>query len=177
MTDISPEIVKRGILPQNRPPQRPEQRPEMREEPRLQRRVTQSSDQFELPDEFNRRMAAQGMTAEWKRHEVAGKPDDYYQADIRANHWQPVLAEDEPTLAPYGQTQGPIRKGANTLMKRQTYLCEDAEAETRSMTARRLQQNAKRVRDAPPGTFERTHPNNPSMIRRTTERDSLDNYA
>jgi len=176
MTDITPEIVKRGILPQNRPDQRAPQREEPRPAQRLQRRIKQSTNPLDLPDEFNRRMESLGLVAEWKRYEVAGKEEGYYQADLRANHWEPVNCEDEPDLAPYGQTQGPIKMGALMLMKRPKYLCDEATAETQAMTRRRLKANAERIKDAPPGTFDRGHPKNPSLIRKTNEREALDTY-
>lgn len=160
----TPEVIKRGVHP--RPEQRAEQREEsrdpQRDTPRLQRRIRQGTDRTAIP----KHLIPSGMEMEWKRYETAGKEDGFYQADLRANHWAPVNAEDFPELAPFGQTSGPIKGGDLMIMMRPDYLCEDARQEHAAMTNAKMMANASKVKDAPPGTFERDHKNITPQIRK-----------
>lgn len=194
MTDTgpTPEIVKRGPpRPTNGPPVRSEQpgaaRPDVRAQgeriddreptrdpPRLQRRFKTNDDKYATPLDIK----PDDQDWNWKRWSVAGKTDEFvafYQAELRANHWQPVMAEDYPSIAPFGQTTGPIVNGALMLMWRPMYLSEEARAEEIEAAVARVRSNANRIKDAPPGTFGR-NVNGPdgraridNSIRKTTE--------
>lgn len=167
------EMVKRGILPQNRPVPRGEQRlearEELREEPRKRRRFRLGVNRLDVPKEFQK----PGFEYEWKRRETAGKEDNYYQADLRANWWEPVTAEEMPEIAPHGQTQGPIHYADLMYMKREDYLCQEFRDEVEALTQQRVQSHRKSILDAPDGTFSRAHPKLQNAIRKSSETDEF----
>lgn len=159
-----------------RPDERPEAREPVREEPRLQRRVKSNSDRLAIPQH----LIPSGFSMEWKRCEVAGQEDNYYQADLRANHWEPVKADDPRfrDLAPYGQTSGPIRYGSLVLMMRPSYLCEEARDEEMQRNRDRFKIHARSIVDAAPGTFARTgHKELPSVPIRKAGADHKESLA
>lgn len=168
------EMVKRGILPQNRPVPRGDQsleaqREPMREEPRKKRRFRQGINRLEIPKEF----LDPNFDYNWKRRETAGKEDNHYMADLHANWWVPVTAEEIPQIAQHGQTQGPLTYGDLIYMKREKYLSEEAQNEVEELTQRRVQSHRKSLIDAPDGTFSRAHPNLQNNIRKSTDLDEF----
>lgn len=161
------EIVKRPPgnpnwrkdRPELRADQRQENREPAREGPRLQRRFKANQDKFHVPASIVDALKGMGLEAEWKRHSLGGKDDAYYAAELSLNYWEPLLIEQYPhlaeSLAPLGQKSGPIIKTDQILMVRPDYLCEDARQEQREMSNRLMQSNRSKMKEAPPGTFER----------------------
>ena len=164
----SPEISKRGPgnpnwskrdRPELRADQRQENRDPVREGPRLQRRFKANQDKFHIPQAIVDAFKGMGLEAEWKRHSLGGKEDAYYAAELQMNYWEPLLVEQYPalaeSLAPMGQKSGPIVKSDQILMVRPDYLCEDARQEQRDITNRLMNSNRSKMKEAPPGTFDR----------------------
>ena len=163
MPDIQqPTVEKRNGAPP-RPELRAEQRAEPREanrdNPRLQRRFKANDDKFHIPKYIVDHFKGLGLELEWKRKVMGGKEEDYYITELRMNYWEPVMVESYPvladSLAPFGQKSGPIVKADQILMVRPDYLCDDARDEQKAMNNRLMQSNRSKMKDAPPGTFDR----------------------
>jgi hypothetical protein len=145
--------------PQLRADQRDETREANREGPRLQRRFKTNDDKFNIPKDIVEHFKGMGLELEWKRRVLGGKEEDYYITELRQNYWEPLLVEQYPILAdsiaPFGQKSGQIVKADQLLMVRPDYLCQDARDEQHLMNARLMNANRSKMKDAPPGTFER----------------------
>jgi len=145
--------------PQLRADQRAETREPTREGPRLQRRFKTNDDKFNIPKYIVDHFKDLGLELEWKRRVIGGKEEDYYITELRQNYWEPLLVEQYPILAdsiaPFGQKSGPIVKADQLLMVRPDYLCQDARDEQAAMNTRLMNANRSKMKDAPPGTFER----------------------
>ena len=102
------------------------------------------------------RIIPPGMSYEWKRESLFGKPDGSHQIGLRENHWRAVPAERHPDLAEDGQSV--IRKGDTILMERPKYLTEEAQMEDLSEAMGRVQSMEEIMYGTKPGQFERDHP-------------------
>lgn len=123
-----------------RPSMRADHREPAREEPRLTRKHTDESDDYAIPEHLK----AEGYDYNWKRVSTIGQPEDPWKmTKIYENHWQPVQASELRGFAPEGMT-GSIERGGLMLMKRPSYLSEEARRDE-IMRARR---NSGQVREA-----------------------------
>lgn len=121
-----------------RGPGRPPMRAETREQPRLQRKHKSNQDKFHIPDGLKK----DGYDYNWKAVEVYGKPVEAGQImEFHENHWEPVQADEIRGIMP-PDYNGSIQKGGLMLMKRPSYLSDEARSE--ELDAARRQSGAKR---------------------------------
>lgn len=160
---VSQAAMAAGLNAPSRPDQRSDQRADqregVRESPRLQRRFKTNDDKFNIPQDVVDRFKDMGLELEWKRHAIGGKEEDYYHAELAQNYWEPVMIENYPAIAEsllsLGKKSGAIIKSDQILMVRPGYLCQDARDEQRELSNRLMNSNKAKMKEAPPGTFER----------------------
>jgi|SRR5215469_9287301 len=111
--------------------------------------------------EFPLSIIPKGMTYEWKRLAVYGKPDSSHQINLRENHWSPVPASRHPEYAEDGETVI-TRGGADILMERPEYLTAEAQMEDINEALRPIQVTEEKLYGIPenqnPNQFSRNHP-------------------
>lgn len=108
------------------------------------------------PFAFDQRLVPAGISYEWKRESVHGKPDAEHQINLRENHWKPVPASRHPELAFEGDSV--IRRGGTILMERPKYLTEEAQMEDLQGALDPVQQMEETMYGTKPGEFTRDHP-------------------
>jgi hypothetical protein len=124
---------------------------------RLRRQRTRNDDAFHIPQS----MIPPGMSYEWKRESVYGKPDGRHQIALRENHWRPVPASRHPELVPdVADKDGAIRLDGQVLMERPAYLTEEARKEGFDDAMEQVHRKETQLKGgaAPEGTFTRDHP-------------------
>lgn len=119
--------------------------------PRLTRRRRTAN-----PLDFDQRIIPTGMSYEWKRESLLGKPDGEHQIGLRENHWRPVPASRHPELAQQGEEV--IRRRDTILMERPGYLTEEAQMEDLSEAIRPVQGMEEIMYGTKPGELTRDHP-------------------
>lgn len=97
-----------------------------------------------------------GMSYEWKRESIAGKPDNVNMMDARENHWAPVPAERHPELSSAGDSV--IRRGDVILCQRPIYLTEEAQLEDIHLALEPVQKMEEVMFGTKPGEMTRNHP-------------------
>lgn len=73
------------------------------------------------------RIIPPGMSYEWKRESLYGKPEKAHWVGLRENHWKPVAADRHPELAFVGDSV--IRREDVVLCERPKYLTDEAQYE------------------------------------------------
>lgn len=108
-----------------RGPGRPSLRAETREQPRLVRKHKANQDKYFIPEE----MKKDGYDYNWKAVEVAGKPVEAGQImEYHENHWEAVQASEMGNIMP-PEYKGAVQKNGLMLMKRPSYLSQEAREE------------------------------------------------
>lgn len=108
------------------------------------------------PLDFDQRIIPAGMSYEWKRESLLGKPDGEHQIALRENHWRPVPAARHPELAQQGEEV--IRRRDTVLMERPKYLTEEAQMEDLSEAMAPVQAMDEIMYGTKPGEMTRNHP-------------------
>ena len=115
-----------------------------------------TDDQFALPDRVRDRYAEAGWSLEWKRHTCFGQEDWGYENGLAENGWQAVNSDELPGLMPPGYQGAVIRDGL-MLMKRPTYLTNQARYEERRATVEQIASKEAQLGQTPSGTLTRDH--------------------
>lgn len=102
------------------------------------------------------RIIPQGMSYEWKRESMFGKPDGEHQIALRENHWRAVPASRHPELAQQGDEV--IRRRDTILMERPKYLTEEAQMEDLTEAMAPVQGMEEIMYGTKPGEMTRDHP-------------------
>lgn len=123
-----------------------ELRPEVRESaPRLQRRRKKTEDRLRIPMEA----IPPGVSYEWKRAAVFGKPDTVNMNELRENHWTPVPKDRHPNIS--------VEMDGLVLCERPAYLTAEARAEDLAIARGEVLRATNSMRDTPQGQFTREH--------------------
>lgn len=93
---------------------------------RLSRRHDDSTNPFDLPEEFVEQTRAEGYDLEWKTEMVQGQDKITYQAKLQANGWRPVPASRLPGMYAHEGDEGPVRYDGMILMERPMSLTIEA---------------------------------------------------
>lgn len=159
MSDIGSE-VKRGP---GRPPMRPEaSRAPLRDRLRGKKRHEAiHTDRFHVPESD----LIEGVSFEWKRVSVSGQEDPAYIGAQRRQGWEPVYAEDMPSLALDGY-EGAIIKEGLQLMARPQELTDRANKEAQEASRRALLDRQVQMGVAPSGHLQRHAPSIDSQVMR-----------
>jgi hypothetical protein len=116
------------------------------------RQGTQVHSKFHIPVE----MIPAGLSIEWKRDEVMGKPDYHYARDLAEQGWRPCDHSMFPALfAPKG-TAGAIKIDGMILMERPVHLTEEAKAEDYQRATGALRAAQFQLEATPDGSLPRT---------------------
>ncbi|WP_421696926.1 hypothetical protein [Ancylobacter sp.] len=122
-----------------------------RKEQRLKREAI-SEDPLHIPDH----LIPDGMSYEWKRSRIGGKPDQQHLMNMMRQHWRPVPAERHPELAWADSTSKYIEKDAVILMERPAYLTEEAQKERVQLSLDAINNQFQKLRgDAKERDYER----------------------
>lgn len=156
-SNIAPSRVRAA----NRAPIREEEvrepvREEMRAPQGLVRKRKGNVDKFLVPDSVIARFAAAGYSIEWKRHTVFGQDDPGYDVALAENCWEAVTSEEIPGFMPAGFKGAIVRDGLQ-LMKRPSYLTDEARSEDKQMAREAIRIQEGRLGQTPPGTMTRDH--------------------
>lgn len=119
--------------------------------PRLTRRRRTAN-----PLEYDPRIVPAGMSYEWKRETLLGKPEVEHQIGLRENHWRAVPASRHPHLAQAGEEI--IRRRDLVLMERPKYLTEEAQMEDLQEAMAPIQSMEEVMFGTKPGEMTRNHP-------------------
>lgn len=96
-----------------------------------------------------------GLVYEWKRHEVYGKDDKSYEAELLRRGWVPVMAEEHPGyFVPYGNKGHVLRQGQG-LYKMDATEYQNRQRYNQLMAKRQVSDQEKVLGIAPQGTFNR----------------------
>lgn len=76
---------------------------------------------------FDKKIVPGGMSYEWKRDSLLGRPESRHWIGLRENHWSPVPPERHPEMAVEGESV--IRVGDVVLCERPKYLTDEAKME------------------------------------------------
>lgn len=96
-----------------------------------------------------------GMVYEWKRHEIYGKDDKSYEAELLRRGWTPVMADEHPGyFVPVASTGQVVRQGQG-LYKMHAVEYQNRQRYNQLMAKRQVTDQEKVLGLAPPGTFER----------------------
>ena len=97
----------------------------------LSRRLDDSDDPFQLPEEFVEQTRREGFGLEWKTESIYGQDQITYQSKMHANGWRPVLNSRLPGVYAREGDEGAIRHDQMILMERPLILIEEAREEER----------------------------------------------
>lgn len=98
-----------------------------------------------------------GWTYEWKRRTVYGEENPQYQVQLEQNGWQPVPAARHPEMMP--STGGPyhtIERNGQILMERPKIITDYVRDKDKARARAQVATKEAQLKQAPPGTFERT---------------------
>lgn len=124
-------------------------------------------DPFELPKEIIGAFTSAGWSLEWKRDTVFGEKDVSYASALLENHWESVNADEIPGVMPKGHN-GAITRDGLMLMKRPSYLTQDARDEELDAAVGQVRRKEAQARETPAGTLTRDHQTVPHRIVKET---------
>jgi hypothetical protein len=101
-------------------------------------------------------MIPPGMSWEWKRESVFGRPDVAYSAFLDDQGWLPVEQARFPNF--------PIRRDGMILMERPIELTREAQAEDRAAARDAVIQKERQLREAADGEFQRRRADGSSTV-------------
>lgn len=110
---------------------------------RLKRNRIRTDNRFHIPLS----MIPPGVSYEWKRASVFGKPDPYHLNGLRENHWTPVPASRHPGIL--------VEQDGQILMERPKYLTDEAHREDFNEAQQQVQIARKDLAQGPDGTLPR----------------------
>jgi hypothetical protein len=118
----------------------------------------------------------EGMSWEWKTATVYGKSDASYNAFLRDQGWEPVMAERYPGKFVDEGVRGPIMRDGLMLMERPMELTREAMAEERMAARAAVAIKEQQLHGAPDGQFPRQREDGSSTVRvsRTYERGGME---
>lgn len=121
----------------------------------------------EDPLYFDQRIVPPGMSYEWKRQEVLGRPDKAHWIGLRENHWSPVPAARHRDLAVGDENE--IRRGDVILCERPKYLTDEAKMEDMTEALKPVQGLDEIMYGTKPDQMTRDHPSvrRASFVKRT----------
>lgn len=125
------------------------------------------TDKFAVPDH----LIPDGMTYQWVRCEVYGKPDPQHQAEMEQRNWKPVPENRHPGRWTLGGSDRPIVVDGLMLMEIPTPLFEAKRRFGERQAKGQVRALEEQMIYAPPGTAPRdAHPKTRPVMRRTVER-------
>ena len=135
----------------DRATRRTEPRAEARVDTRTTERLMRPSNLgMENPFELDHSLIPDGMVMEFKRLSILGMNDRRHQNICHRFHWTPVLHHEQPHILGITEVDpnAPIILGGLQLMKRPSYLVDEAHQERKDLAQYQINQQLSSVRAA-----------------------------
>lgn len=125
------------------------------------------SDKFAVPEH----LVPDGMTYQWVRTEVYGKPDPQHLAEMEQRNWRPVPESRHPGRWTLGKSDNPIVVDGLMLMEIPTPLFEAKQRFSHRQATGQVRSLEEQMIYAPQGTAPRdAHPKTRPLVRKSVER-------